>query len=394
MKKVYDAVVKPYVTWVGAAGLASILILFLLYFYKLGNLVSGMSALEINAISSASTKAEILANPLYLPHKLIVYLLTKLQVYSPEALRAVSTIFVILVIIAFYQLVKKWHSTRIAYLATVMFASSSWLLATGRHATPTALLLIWFVLLVGLFWFKHYARRKYFAYVLALVFTSALYVPTAPYVFAIFSALYAKKIVSFFRKIGPRHTAGVALFVLILAAPLFYAFYKNPSLIRDWLLIPDTINIRTVAHNFIALPKALIYAAPHNPEFWLSRLPLLDLFSGTLLLLGVYAYRYHLRLKRTPLIWLCVMVATLIVGFYGLGAAIILLPFIYIIIANGLSFLLGEWLKVFPKNPVARYLGTGLIIIAVAVSCFYQVSRYFVAWPKAPATRETYSIKP
>ncbi|MDQ2972932.1 MAG: glycosyltransferase family 39 protein [bacterium] len=393
MKKVYDSVVKPYVTWGGAAGLTGILIVFLFYFYKLGNLVSGMSALEISAISSSTTKAEILANPLYLPHKLVVYLLTKLEVYSPEALRAVSTIFVILVIIAFYQLVKKWHSTRIAYLATIMFASSSWLLATGRHASPTALLLIWFVLLVGLFWFKHYARRKYFSYLLVIIFAAALYVPTAPYIFTIFLVLYSKKILAFFRKIGSLHTVGVLLLAILLSLPLIYSFVKDPTLIRDWLLIPETISPRTLLNNFIALPKALIYAAPHNPEFWLSRLPLLDLFSGTLFLLGLYAYRYHLKLKRTPLVWLCTIVATLIVGFYGLGAAIILLPFIYIIIANGLSFLLGEWLKVFPRNPVARYLGTGLIIIAVAASSFYQVSRYFVAWPKAPATRETYSIR-
>lgn len=393
MKRVYHSVVKPYVSWRTAFNVAAISLLVWLYLFNIGSLVPGMSPAEIEHIGESSTKNELISNPLYAPHKIIVYGLTKMKVYSPEAFRTISALFTVCVVVAFYQLLKKWHSTKIAILATAMFASSSWLLATGRHATPTALLLVWFVLLVGLFWLRHYATRKFTMYILAVIFAAAIYIPTAPYIFAIFGALYGLRIIKFMKRLGRLHVAGIALLLMILVAPLIYAFVNSPSLIKEWFLIPDEISPRLIFDNFVSLPRALIYSAPHNPEFWLSRLPLLDLFSGTMLLLGIYSYRYHLRLKRTPLIWTCIIAGTLLVALSGLKAAIILLPFLYILIANGLSFFLGEWFTVFPKNPLARTLGTSLVVAGVLLASFYQLNRYFVGWPKAPATNQLYSIK-
>lgn len=393
MRRVYNSVLKPYISWQGALAALGIAVLVFIYTFKLGTLVPGMSPMEIESIGQSSSVSEIIDNPLYAPHKIATLVLFKLNIYSPEALRSISAFFTVVVCIIFYQLLKKWHSRRTAALATILFAASSWLLAVGRHASPTALLLIWFVLVASLFWFKHFARRKYLAYALLILFAASLYIPSSFYIFVIFGILYGKKIIHFLTKLGPKHMVGLGAVALVAAGPLLFAFFKTPGLIQDWLLIPDNLTVGTVVRNFINLPKALLYSAPYNPEFWLSRLPLLDLFSGTMLLLGLYAYRYYLRLKRTPLVWACVVVATLLTGLAGMNAAIILLPFLYIIIANGISYLLGDWLSVFPKNPLARGLGTALVLIAVIAAAGYQTSRYFIAWPKASATRELYSIK-
>jgi hypothetical protein len=181
-------------------------------------------------------------------------------------------------------------------------------------------------------------------------------------------------------------------FTAIFVGLLSYALFKN-HLIKEWLLIPDPLTPKIFMQNLIALPRALFYAAPYRPEFWIAGLPLLDLFSGTMLLLGLYAYRYYLRMKRTPLVWICLLTITSIVGFAGLEVAIMLVPFLYIVIANGMTFMLGTWFETFPKNPIAKNLGVVIMAIAIGFSMFYHFERYFVAWPKSPATKELYSIK-
>jgi hypothetical protein len=81
----------------------------------------------------------------------------------------------------------------------------------------------------------------------------------------------------------------------------------------------------------------------------------------------------------------------------GLGGAAYLslvVPLLYIFAATGIAYLLHEWLRVFPLNPVARKLGIGLVVVAVAVSCSYNLRAYYVAWPHNAATQTAFRAPP
>ncbi|HXR49972.1 MAG TPA: hypothetical protein VN778_03015, partial [Verrucomicrobiae bacterium] len=71
-----------------------------------------------------------------------------------------------------------------------------------------------------------------------------------------------------------------------------------------------------------------------------------------------------------------------------------LIPLLYLFIIHGLRQLLGQWLTVFPRNPIARFTGIGIICLMLCFSILYQVRAYFVAWPHTSATLQTYTQLP
>jgi hypothetical protein len=68
----------------------------------------------------------------------------------------------------------------------------------------------------------------------------------------------------------------------------------------------------------------------------------------------------------------------------------LLIPLLYVFVATGIAYLLKEWLKVFPRNPVARNFGIGLLVIAIVTSVVYNVRAYYVAWPHAATTKAVF----
>jgi hypothetical protein len=113
-----------------------------------------------------------------------------------------------------------------------------------------------------------------------------------------------------------------------------------------------------------------------------------------MLLLGLYAYRKKVRLERT-IVYIVAFLCSV-----GLAAInnnqlylYLCLPFLYLLIGEGISFMLTEWRSVFPRNPIARFVGTVLMSIAVLAACGYHLNRYFLAWMQAPETRAVYAKK-
>jgi len=73
-------------------------------------------------------------------------------------------------------------------------------------------------------------------------------------------------------------------------------------------------------------------------------------------------------------------VSLLLIGTYGVSSISWLVPFLYLFIAAGIALLLQMWFSVFPKNPIAKYVGLlwiGLIVVLIA---YYQGTRYFVGY--------------
>jgi hypothetical protein len=76
-----------------------------------------------------------------------------------------------------------------------------------------------------------------------------------------------------------------------------------------------------------------------------------------------------------------------LVGMGGPVGLSVLVPLAFVVAAAGIAYLLHEWLKVFPRNPLARGFGVALVTVAVLVSCVYNLRAYFVAWPAVDTTQ-------
>jgi len=125
----------------------------------------------------------------------------------------------------------------------------------------------------------------------------------------------------------------------------------------------------------------------------LGRLPMLDIMSIFMFLLGLYYYERRLSMRRSKTLFGGLLVGLFVTSLTGFSVykLSILLPIIYIFIAGGVNEVITRWLSVFPRNPVARSFGIGILAVSIGFLANYHLMRYFVARPGNPAIIEHYT---
>lgn len=369
-------------------------ILTLLFTYRLGSLVPGAAAIEhSNRISSQSISV-IIDNPINAPYKSFQFIGQNIH-KSIIVERLISGIIAAIIVLLFYYVVRQFCIPYAAFATTLLLASSSSLLANGRLASPQISLLFLFALCVSCYriLYKRPTSSDWLLTTVMLAFS--LYTPGILY-FVVLGILWQQKhIRSTLRELPNLYIAGQCLLLILLLAPLFYGILHTPSLWREYLGLPEKLpTVFNFVKNTIAVPVGIAVFAPMNSLYRLGRQPLLDVFTVILFIVGAYHFSIRYKLKR-----FIFMAGILVIGtlFVALSAnyenTLMILPFIFILIADGMSFLLNEWNKVFPQNPLARWLAIGLMSCAVLVASNFQTRRYFIAWPNNPTTRQIFSIK-
>ena len=362
-----------------------------LLWWKLGTLTGGYSPQELAAFNNSLHLKDIYHSPLNAPFTLLVHALLYIEHNSLLMVRVAATLFGLGVLTAFYWLVRYWHGQRAAIFGTILFGTSAWFLHTARLGTPDVLLFGLLGLTACSVWFKH--TRGPVPVVLCLVLAAMLlYVPGMVW-FIIAGVIWqAKTIDRVFKQHLWMVTVGGLVFLAILA-PLGLAIYHSPDLAKTLVGLPaGWPQPLDMLERVAQVPFHLLLRGPLDPQHWLGRLPLLDGFAIGMLLLGIYVYGKHAKLIRTQLLVVILLIGT---GLYALGGAVslsIIVPFVYILAAAGIGFLLDRWYAVFPRNPIARSVGAGLMTLVVLTSSFYGYRHYFVAWPNAPETRPVFTI--
>lgn len=395
MRKLYipliDVVRPLIVAIVGLALLAGMLT------YQLGVMPDGISANEVPVVHTVQANAlsgrDILQrNSLYLPHKLGLYALEKSGFTSLRAIRAVGVSFGLLGAIAMYIILRKWHTQRVALLTSLLFVTSSWFLYSARLAAPeTTYLLVPWLVYFGIRVQENNLRFLGLGLLMLLV-TLILYIPGLCW-FIIPAIIWQRSRVSAeLRQAGTKQSLLLVAGTLLVLLPLVMTFINDPSLIVDWLgATGPRLSALEFLKNLANIPVQLFARSELDPSTHVGRLPYLDIATTVFVALGAYRYFFRRRLDRTKLLAAGLIVGSLLAAL-NFQAATILLPFIYIIAAAGITLLLQQWFTVFPRNPLARNIGVGLVVLVVALTGVYHLRRYFIAWPNTPETRQAYSI--
>lgn len=334
----------------------------------------------------------ILHNPINLPFQLMIYGLEKLHISSMLALRTVGALFGALTIGAFYLLLKNWHTRRVAILGTVLFACSAWTLHISRLATPEILLMLPMVLILCATWLEVSYKRKWTLLLCLLASMLLMYIPGMA-VFVIVGIVWqARRLYDELRQTPLWFVVPWLLLGVLLLVPLIWMAATEPKNIITWLGLPQTWPApRQLGVNLLSAPKQLAIHGPNDPARWLGGLPLLDLFTGLMFILGIYAYAFRFRLDRTKLLAGIFGAGTVLIALGGSVTISFLMPFVYIVVAGGITLMLQQWATVFPRNPFAKTLATTLMSIVVLMAAFYNLNHYFIAWPNAPETRQSFS---
>lgn len=359
-------------------------------FALFSSLPSQAAQVEVAYAEEVSSFSNILENPLDAPHKIASFIATSITP-TVRALRFVSFLYVLAATYAVFYVVRHWHGGKAALLTGIMFSVNAIVLAIGRLGTPQVTLLSWFVFAGMLLWHMHSKSNRVMPFLVVASSGALLYTPGAPWIFLIVCGVYFNRIREFFYGVKRSAVITGTIAALVVMLPLIVSFISDPDLIRQWLLIPQSIELSSAWRSSLAVPSAFLFRMPAEPLINVARLPVLDIASGFLLLIGLYAYARKLKLDRTR-VMIGVAIVGMVLGLLGnvIAGVVLLLPFAFSVIGAGIEYLLDVWSQVFPHNPIAIGFASILISLAALGSSYYQLTRFLVVWPQTPETREVY----
>lgn len=359
--------------------------------FRLGTLNKGASLSEINYIQSLSTGKNLLIDPAFLVHKLPSYLVFKLGFHSIAMFRLVSVLFATITVASGFVFLKRAYTTRVATMGAGLLLISAWMLHVGRSATPEASFLLLLPLLLVASWLHTTTRHYHSLIILSLVVLISFYIPGFWILTATIFILERKSIWAAVTSVPWWFRVICAVILLTGLMPLVWAMAQNPNIALAITGLPQRIpDIRSLIKNLQHIPQNLFIFGPPDPSRWLGRLPILDLFSSAMLVLGVYSMRYHIRQRDTAILFGSSVIVVLLVTVGGLTNITALIPLLYIFIGAGMAFMLQQWMVVFPKNPFARTLATTLMSVTILLVAYLHVNHYFIAWPQTPATKHAF----
>ena len=373
---------------------AIVTLLVILLSYRLGSLVPGLSGSEIAELHLSQSLHDIIRNPVNGPYKICLYLASKIGLANLINIRFVSVIFGTLAAVLFYMIIRKRYSLRLSLLGTILFSTSSWYLHVSRLVDVSVLMYAILALIYSGLLIRDYRHKKLSIFILVTVSCFILYIPGMDW-FILLGLIWERKyIISIVKSTPLVFLLIICLWVTALLSPLGYSLIYDYRLVLTLIGAPGHLpGIREYFHNFLEIPINIFVRGPQNPMFWLGRLPLLDIFSSVMFILGAYTLLVEWRQEFNRVILSYILLALVLVAFNGPVNITILLPFVYFIVIAGLWFLLQQWLSVFPRNPIARALGICLIVIAIGTASYYHFYSYFIAWPHNPATVSTFLKK-
>ncbi len=361
--------------------------------FRLESLLPGYSTGEQAVYTGASQLKSIWENPINAPYELFIYGLRHIMPDTMLVGRLASAAVGWLTVILFCILVYRWHGTRAAFIGTLLFGTSSWFLHTARLGTPEVVFFGFFALVACGVWLRQ-KKSGWAVFVGLLLSALLLYTPGMIWFLALGLLWQLPTVDRVFRKHPTAVISGSIVFLTVLA-PLVWHLYQHPALITDWLCLPDTWKQPLhLISNILHVPLAIFIRQPaENPGMWLGRLPILSIFGSLAFILGCYIYARHAKLTRVRVVAGLGIFGAIIIGISdGQIGLPVLVPFIYLVVAAGTGYMVDTWLGVFPRNPIARYLGLIIGCAVLAVACLYNVRSYFVAWPQATVTRQVFTI--
>lgn len=389
LKGIVQKARHPRVRWVI---LASVL-LGALFLFKLGLLTSGISQTELQAANKSLGWHGLYHDPL---NASINFLRSGVFCLYPNfdagLLRLSNAIFGIIGVIAFYFVIRSWHGYKIAWLTTLMFATSAFTLHVSRVATYDVM----YFIAVPLIFFNYLLLRKYPGSKWAFLFSLAVWlnlIYTPGLVWLAFISMYAQKdcLTNSFKALNKVWKSVSGAFVAAALGLLGYLLYLNHDIMR-WLGLPESFaSPLMMLKQFAGVFVHLFVRGPQYPEIWLGRAPVLDVFALAMCIIGIYFYATHLSASRTKALYLYGGVGIILVALNGPVSFALLVPLLFFLISTGITYIRQQWLYVFPANPIARNFGIGLILIAIGFSCIYNLRSYFIAWPHNKTTQATFS---
>lgn len=342
---------------------------------------------EALTLSDPSTLA--IANLPYYAMQAGVFELFGVSIFS---IKLTSLILGLLSAIGLILLLRRWFKPNIAVLASLIAVSTGQFLFISQSGTPGILYIFWPIMLLLLG--TQVTRTKKYRFLWKILFSIvaalSLYTPLSIYpllaiVLAIFLHPHLRAAV---RRLKKNRLAVVTTLFIALISPLVYFITLKPDLILTLIGIAPADWPPDLAANILTVLKQ--YFLFWDPSATTVMTPVFGLGSALLITLGLYRLILTRETTRSYLIIIWIICLTPVLILNPSFTSVTFVPAI-LMLAAGLTSLIGYWYRLFPLNPYARISGLIPIIILVGALITTGLARYIYGYHYSPTIAPLYS---
>jgi hypothetical protein len=363
-----------------------------LYLVQLDSFVAA-SPTEQVTIQAGKSLSALSDNPLLAPYKLLVYVLLHLPGGDLLSVRLASVIITCLSVWLFFVLARRWYGTANSVWITTTFAASGWILQTGRFGAGYCYLILTILALLNMAaWLSSTTNHGRALIGYATISGVALFTPGGLWFVIVTTLLLHRPLLIHSSKAKPKDLALASGILVALLVGLGSSLVQNTTIIAQWIGMPGQLPIASVlCKQAVASVTYFVIKGPVSPETWLAHTPLLDVASSVFLLFGIIFYSRHLRNGRTRLLLGFSIICIALIALNGASALSYAVPMVYLVLGGGVAYVMHQWNRTFPLNPLARATALTLMVgLLMAIVGFHAI-RYFVAWHNSPNTVQAYS---
>lgn len=369
-------------------GIIALLFVSLLLFAGL-YVPGGLATSEINSViklAGVDIHQPLTMAVTSLPYILLQQLSIETLGISNFSIKLPSLICAAITGVAAIFLLRRWFSSNIAVLATMIMITTGQFLFVAQLGSSSITFIMWSVLLLlSASMITGGSSHKTFWKVAFFVIAGlSLYTPLSLYLLiAIISAALLHPHVRYvIKRISVAKLFLFGLLMLLFTLPLAYLISLKPSLGLDLLGVPANwppdilANASTIAQQYLA------FYAPAGGNLMT---PVFGLGSMILILLGavrLFKTRYTAR-SYTVTAWFVLLIPIILIN--PIYTSITFVPFL-LLLASGLESLLRSWYGIFPRNPYARVAGLLPLIVVVSGLLVSGVDRYVYGYHYDPLT--------
>lgn len=357
-------------------------------------LPGGLSAAEMKSVITAGSLSFNDLSTLAVPH-LPYYLVQKeiLTVFGVNlfTVKLLSLVLGLFSAIGFIILLRRWFKPNIAVLASLIAITTGQFLVIAQSGTPSILYIFWptALLLLG----TQVTRGKRFRFIWKLLFaiTAALslYSPLSiyPLIAILLAIILHPHLRAVVRRLPKFNIVVVALVFLALIAPLVYLISLNSYFGLQLLGAPAKWPPDIAANTLQLLKQIFLF---WKPSISTVMTPVFGLGSALLIALGVYRLVRTRETTRSYLviIWIVCLIPVLLIN--PDFTTVTFIPSI-LMLAAGLTSLIGYWYRLFPLNPYARVIGLIPIAILVVALIASGLMRYVYGYHYSPTVAPLFS---
>ena len=326
-----------------------------------------------------------------LPYHLLQAGFFQLFGISVFTIKLPSLIFALLSALGLIVLLRRWFKPNIAVMASLIAISTSQFLYIAQLGAPNILNIFWPIALLLLGTQITRVKKLRFLWKALFATTAALSLYTPFSIYALLaiglSIALHPHLRSIVRRLSKVRLAIISALLLVLVAPLIFFIFKDPSLSLTLIGAPASWP-PSLLENIITLGRQyLLFWEPNNGT---SMTPVYGLGSALLIIIGLYRLIRTRETTRSYLIiiWLLCLTPVLILN-PGISS-VTFVPSV-LLLAAGLTSLIGYWYRLFPRNPYARIAGLVPIIILVSALIISGLARYAYGYSYNPAAVARFS---